>query len=82
MVLALVSKEGEANGEVTEVVRAAEALTDGDVTRSKKVLTVVVLEVEQSTSVLARCSAKKMTWHRGRSPEHYGAVETARANVG
>ena len=67
MVPTLVSKEGEADGEVVEVVRVAKVLTDSDVARSKKGLTGVVLEVERSTSVLARCSAKKMMRHRGRS---------------
>ena len=65
--MTLVSKEGEADGEVVEVVWAAEVLTDSDVVRSKKGLTVAVLEEERSTSMLTRCSAKKMMRHRGRS---------------
>ena len=56
---ASVNKEGEADDEVIEVVWAAEALMDGDVTRSKKGLVVVVLEVEWTTSVLARSRRRR-----------------------
>lgn len=67
MVLALVSKEGEADSEVIEVVWVAEVLTDGDVVRSEKGFAVAVLEVEWSTSALARCLVKKMMRHQGRT---------------